>query len=126
MPLKILKNKYLLFILALMAVTMAAATVFRGRITTYDVTWACDQTACKVNFSVKNSTHGSEVFQCVIRAYRKRSMGHGAVVTDLVGEKSFDIQMYTGENRSFDEILPLSAKSRVDLVSVSTFKPRNN
>jgi hypothetical protein len=124
MLLNILKNKYYLATFGVIALLICGMVLSQGSVTTHDVLWECNRQACRVRFTVKNSTHDSSDYKGVVRAYRYRSLGKGATVSDLVGEKTIDFSLFTGETRSFDEIVALNAKGHVDLVSVSAYKPR--
>lgn len=96
----------------------------RERVILSDVHWSCNHVECKVDFQIENRTREKVGRRVAIRAFRHRSTGKSAIISDIVGESEQDVSLYSGEKRAFSERVALMTRSRVDLVSVSQYEPR--
>jgi len=86
--------------------------------------WVYEEGVCNVTFKLRND--GNRVVDLNVRivAHKQKSIGKGAVVDDIIGEKVVSVRIGQHEEKELSETLALFQNIRPDRVVVSHHKAK--
>ena len=79
---------------------------------------------CEVTFTLKNNEYNERSRKVRIVAHRQSNIGKGAVVNDILGEKTFLVYLKPREKKEITETVDLFPNLRPTIVIVRHFEAK--
>ena len=81
--------------------------------------WSCEKGTCKVDFSLKSNKDHETIQKVRIIAHSQKDSGKGAVVDNIIGEKTVYIELKATEQKNCTETINLSSYLKPSMVVIS-------
>ena len=81
--------------------------------------WSCEKGKCKVEFLIKNNKDQETIQKVRIIAHNQRDIGKGAIVDNIIGEKTFYVELKAREQKNCTETINLSSYLKSSMVVIS-------
>lgn len=106
-----------LFITTIVLFTFALVSCSRD-IELKNQDWSCEKGSCKVEFSLKNNKDARTIQKVRIIAHNQRDIGKGAIIDNIIGEKTVYIELKAREQKNCAETFYLSSYLNPSMVVI--------